>query len=317
MTCQLMGVNNELFFREELVYGTIPSGNFAKAPFSTCDIGATDPTDNRVILGYGRQPQRKARNNVPVAGRLVVPLDTVMAGYWFKFFFGTATDTTITGGVSHVWKNGADTIPSFTLCFKQSGGTAPIYYKYPGCLVNTMDITVDSDGQPQLELGIIAREEIEDNVDVTGTPVVVNPVYYHNKMSVVTLNGASLAKMSSASITLNNNIETAYYVGGGGKIGCADPGMFNVSGSMQTRFSDSVVAGLAAAATIVDFAFGWLHPDTIRLINFELDAADILRNGNPISGPGARVRQFNFDGSQDTTEGQAVHVTMVNSQASY
>lgn len=317
MTCQLMGANALLYLKEEVAgYGVSPSGNYLQAPFVSADIGAHDAMENRVVLGYGRNPQRQSRNAPTQAGRIVVPLDTVFLGWWLKGLLGPPVSTSGAGNVSHFFQSGKQALSSFTLEFAQPGGASVIYQKYPGTVVNTADLAIGADGSPNLTLGVICQQEIEDNVDISGTPVVVTPAYYNNKQGFVNLNGTAIGKIVEAALTANNNYETQMYAGGGGIITCADGGQFALSGTLQTRFTDLAMANLAIGQTVADFNFGWLI-DANHNVTWEYDQVDILRDGNPLTGPGARTRTFALQGSTDPTEGDALHVTLVNTQASY
>lgn len=316
MGCQLMGANAKLYLKEEPSYGTSPSGNYQNLPFISSSLGGTDDVDQTVILGLGRDKQRPSRNSLGVTGNIVVPLDTLGVGYWLKGMFGAAT---VTGGppdYTHLFQSGKQALPSYTVVFEQSDASPTIYSKYIGVVVNTMAITIGPTGRPQLELGVIAQDEVEDNVNISGTPTTFNPKYYTQKQGAVTLNGTAFAKATSVSVNANNNYETTMYAGGGGKIGCADPGQFDLTGQFVTRINDLSVVALAQLATLVDLALAW-SIDVHNVVTFEFDAADLIRNGNGTPGPGAKSRTFNIIGSKDVAEADSLRVSLVTQQATF
>jgi hypothetical protein len=312
--CVAMGANARVCIKEETAYGVPPGGTYTMVPIISATLGGTEDVDRTTVLGFGNDPQRPTRNGINAAGDIVVPLDVDAVGYWLKAAFGPAT-VTGTGTLTHVFKSGAQVLPSFSIEIAQLDVPVPYYSKYPGCMVNTVRTAIGPDGRPQATLGIIAADEIEDNVSISGSPVVPAPNYFQNKNGSLTKDGTAAARIVNLNLTLNNNIATTKFAGGGGKIGCADKGQFEATGSIDVRTNDLAYALLAQNATLSDIAFGWTAG--INSLFMELDAADLFRNGNPLAGPGPRQRTFNVEGSRDAAEGMAFHATLINTHAAY
>lgn len=312
--CTAMGANVRVSIKEETTYGVSPGGTYIMVPILSMTLGATEDIDRTTVLGFGRDPQRPTRNGLNVAGDIVVPIDVDFIGYWLKAMFGAAT-VTGTGTLTHLFKSGAQSVPSFSLEVAQLDVPVPYYSKYPGLIVNTARTGIGATGKPQVTLGVIAADEIEDNVSISGTPVTPGPTYYQNKNGVLLKDGAAAARIVDINLTLNNNVATTKFAGGGGKIGCADVGQFEVTGSIDVRTNDLAYSQLAQSATTTDLAFGWTSGANSLML--ELDQTDLFRNGNPLSGPGPRQRTFNIESSRDPVEGMAFHASLINQHAAY
>lgn len=318
VTTGISGANTKLCIKEETAWGVVPTGTWEQIPFISATIGVRDDTTNTPVLGYGRDPQRVERDGVTIAGDIVMPADLTAVGFFLKGLLGAAADTGTTD-VSHVFKSGTFNQPSFALEFQHpdAGPGTPSFRTIRGVLVNTAQIRLGGRGaRPQISFGFLGIDEDFDNVSNAGTPTVILPTWFEGRKTVLTKDGTALAKITDLTVNLSNNWDVATAIGGGGVIGLADPGMFACDGSLTARFNDLTLYALAQAGTLFDLAFGWTTDVTHSLI-FELDQAELVRQGTPVAGPGPVTASYNVMASKDFTEGQALHVTLNNQRATY
>jgi hypothetical protein len=316
MPCSLVGANSKLLVKPETVWGTPPTGNWIQVPFISSDFGSVDDMSGGDVLGYGRDAQRQSRDGVTVRGRLTVPVDLTAIGYWLTAGLGAAANTGTTD-VTHVWKSGAVALPSISLQFTHPDGSpTPIFVKYRGVLVDSMSLSWGATGRAQLELNLIGIDEVEDNVDLGGTPTTPAPVWFDQSAATLLKDAVALAKVTDLQLNVTNNWDAVKTIGSAGLVSCADPGMFAPDGEITVRDNADVLAPLAKTAATFDLQAGWSKSATQALV-VDVLVAELVRRPRAIRGPGAIQRVFGILGSRDATAGNSVTVTLKNQTPTY
>lgn len=316
MACALTGANAKLFIAPEASWGVTPSGNWRQVPFISCDLGAADDMSGGEVLGYGRDAQRQSRDGVTVRGRMTVPVDLTAVGNWLTAAFGPAVNSGTTD-ILHTWTAGLAALPSLSIELAHADGSpTPLYVKYRGVLVDTLGWSWGPTGRAQLELGLIAIDEIEDNVDLAGTPSVTTPVWFDQSSAALTKDGVALAKVTELKLDFANNWDAVKTIGSGGLVSCADPGLFAPSGEITVRDNADILAPVAKAAAVFDLAASWTKSATQSLF-IDLPIAELVRRPRSIAGPGAIQRTFGVLGSRDPASGTSAIVRLKNQTPSY
>lgn len=315
MATRVTGANAKVAIKPQASFGVAATGNYVLVPFNTLTLAPNDQLGNDAILGLGRQAQRPSREITEIQGRIEVPVDAEAIGWWLYALFGAAT-VTGAGPYTHVWKSDLSVLPRFTIEVQHSDGASAIYTQYLDVMANGFSTDFAATGRPKLSIDLIASTESESGSSGAGTPTTPTLTWFHQRVNSLKKDTVALGKVPSFQLTYANNIEVDRYVGGGGLVGAMEPGQCTVSGNLRARFNDSVLRGLAVAATVFDLEAGWTNTASQKLL-FEIDQAELARRGREISGPGGIEQAFELVGSLDQGEGSMLRATLTNATASY
>lgn len=309
------GSSAKLAIKRETVFGTAPTGPYELVPFTQLDLARTQDLEDENVLGLGRDAQRPARNAAVVRGQITVPVDVRSIGHWLSMLFGTPT-TTGAGPYTHVWKSGADALPSYTL-EEQHGYLSPkVYFQSKGVMADGMSVDFDQSGRPVMQIDLVAKSQEESAASIAGAATSRALTRFNQFQSFVKRDGTDMARILSANLPYRNNLEESRYVGGGGDIGDITPGMAAVRGRLTARFVDSALFALARAEQLFDLQLGFERSASEK-ITWEIDQAELTTNGKSISGPGGIQADFNLVGSRDAVEGQTMTITLINDVQAY
>ena len=315
MATRVTGANAKVAIKPQTAFGALATGNWAYVPFRSLDLAANDQINEDPILGLGRQAQRPARDIIDIKGSIEVPIDAEAIGWWLYGLLGAAT-VTGSGPYTHVWTSALSTLPLLSLEVLHPDGASAIYTQYQDVAVDGFSVDFAATGRPTLKLDLLATTETEGGASSAGTPTTPALTWFHQKVNSLKKDTVALAKVPSFSLTYANNYEADRYVGGGGLIGALVPGMASARGQLRARYNDSVLRGIATAATVFDLEAGWTNSVSQKLL-MEMDQAELLRRGRAIEGPGGIEQSFEVFGSQDAAEGSMLRVTLVNATAAY
>lgn len=312
MALAFTGANARLYIKQQTDLVTRASGNYLQVPFLSWGLVGSDEIADDPVLGYGRSPQRPARDAFSVAGRVVVPADHEAIGWWLKLLLGAPT----TASGVHTYQDGDTELPFFSAEIAHADGS--VYRQYTGVAARSGTFTLDSKGRPRLELDCVAVDEVEAATSGAGTPSVIVPTWFHHKQSALKKDGTALARIGNLSLTVDNGLETALDIGSQGKVAVIAAGMSKLTGQLDARFTDSVLYGIARDAAVFDLELGWVQ-DADRKLLIELDQAELTRKGAPVQGGGIISQGFGLLGSKDFVESgaQALRVTLANGTSSY
>lgn len=82
------GSSAGLLLRRETVYGQRATGNYAKMPFTSCNLGSEQGLIDDPVLGMGRDPSQPLQDVINDDGDIVVPVDPRYLGFWLTGIFG-------------------------------------------------------------------------------------------------------------------------------------------------------------------------------------------------------------------------------------
>lgn len=312
------GANARVLNVFEATPGVVPAAGVAwhAVPFVSHTLGEERPLEEDDLLGQGREMQDPTEGVATNDGDLVVPVDARNFGRWLKLFFGDPVTTgTAQDGYTHIFKSGAQSLPSMSI--EIGSPEVPAYSVNRGARGNTMRVQMARSGKLNATLGLICIGETDAaNASAGGNnPTKLPTTRFPSATGSVKRNGQVLGSVVGASFTFSNQLEKVETIQEDGRIEDSDPGMAMMTGDLTIKFAtrDLLAAASTSPPTPMEITFGWKVGDFILL--FTLPRVFLPKPKRPISGPGGIQAQFNFQTSG--ASGNAVIVTLKNDKDGY
>ncbi|MCV2448978.1 phage tail tube protein [Paracoccus sp. DMF] len=307
------GARAQMALAFETVYGTPPAGGFTKMPFASTTLGAEQPLLNSELLGYGRDPLAPIKDAVTADGDIVVPIDAEAFGFWLKAAFGDPV-TTGTGPWTHEFRSGAWTLPSVSI--ETGMPEVPRYAIYSGCVLDQLSWQMQRSGLLTATARLVAQGETVGTVSGTGTPAPIDLKRFGHFNGAITRNGAALGNVVSAQITCANNLDRIETIRADGRIDGADPSIAALTGSIEVRFSDSMLVTQAIDGDPCELEFSYALPSGASF-SFTVHAVYLPRPRIEISGPQGVQATFDWQAARDSTRGRMCTATLINDREEY
>jgi hypothetical protein len=310
------GANAKIFMKKQSAYGTAATGDFKAFPVRSFNVSATQPFDQQLLIGRGRQPLRPARDVITVAGTIEVPIDVRYIGHWLTGAFGAVSTTGSSSPYTHVWSTTPTTLPAFTIEKAALDITTPLYFLYQDIMIDRMSLNWEPTGFPYLSLQVTGTSEVKSTSSSAGTPTTEIYTPFSNLQNFVKKDGSSWAKILQAQIEYSNNLDAIRYVGGAGAVGDISPGAIGMSGSIRATMADATIYDLGTAGTLFDLQVGW-EISASQKLTFEFEQVELGRGSIPLTGGGRVEQTFPVAASYDESETKALTVTLINDQSTY
>jgi hypothetical protein len=316
---QALGSKGQIIIQEESVFQTDPGAPDASILYFISEtLQQSRPNiDSNVIRG-NRNMAKPIRGNYDITGDITTELQAYMA-LMLKGLFGDVA-TTGADPYVHTFTVG-DSVPSFLI---EKGFTdIDQYFKYNGCKVNSMSLSVTSDGAQEISFGILGTKETSSGSSFDDTPTDLGKQSFDG-LTVTTIEegGSPIATVLSADITFENDLDGSIYtVGGGGERQALPEGMMKASGTVTAMFEDLTLYNKAINFTesslklIYSFGDGLGSADneSLELYIPELVFAPV---SPAIPGPRGVLVELPFSGYyDDSAETSTVQVILKNTQA--
>lgn len=310
---QARGANARLRAAFEATWGTPPATGFFELPFASCDIGANQPLETDNLLGQGREPQEPSRGDVDAGGTLSVPMDARAFGVWLKGLLGNPT-TTGAGPYVHTFTSGAALLPS--IASEIGNPEVPSYSMTTGLLVDSITMPFPNTGFPNATVTMIGKGETVAAASAAGTPTVIALQRFSRYQAAVTREGAELGFITNAEITYANGLDRAYFLGGGGDAGAVDPALVALSGSITSRFANTILLDDAQGGAPVSLEFSYTIDATASLV-ITVPRVFLPRARRSIQGPGGIEATYNWQAARQDGGGPSMTAVLTNDQATY
>lgn len=308
------GANAIMTAAFETTYGTPPTTGYRKLPFVSSSLGEEQGLISSELLGYGRESLPPTRDVINNDGDVVVPVDLRNFGNWLRLTMGEPV-TTAAGAVNtHVFSSGKRDLPSATI--EIGLPEVPSYGQNFGVRGNTMRVQMQRSGLLTATLGLIAQGEKKLTATGSDTPLEASVERFSPFQGSITRSGVALASVVSAEFTYSNNLDKVEVIRNDGRIEDADPGMVTMTGSIVTRFANTVLLDQATSGAPVELTFGWVT-DAARSLVFKAHAVYLPRAKTPVTGPAGVQATFAFQAAKDMTLGKSVTATLVNNVSAY
>ncbi len=316
MTQRAMGRAAQLLAKTESVYGTAPSGNWLKLPFSGADYGAEQKLLKDDTLTGSREELDPSHDVINVQHQCDLPIDLNNIGQWLFWLFG-ADSAAGSSNVTHTFNSGNTTLVSFS---KEVGLTdIGQYFLATGCAVDSMEFNLRPSGLMSVTVKIIGQNEAQAGTSGGGTPTSYSYTRFSPFQGFAQIGGTSIAGITDARFTITNGLEGGRVVRNDGLIEGIDLGMMEVSGTVTLRFETTTPETILADAdsyTPVVLAMGW-QIGTTQSLTIDINRAWFERPKTNVKGPGGVSMTFPFQGSHDTNTGYLVQAVLKNQQAQY
>lgn len=296
--------------KKETTYGTKPTGNWAKMPFSAVSLGSSRELLRDPVLGQGRDPYAPQQGPVTVDGSITVPVDLRNFGHWLRGLLGAPVSVDQTTNWKHTFKSGAATLPS---CSLEVGHTkVGQFYPNVGVVVDSLDMSFSRSGFASATFQLIAQGEEGPNATTSGGTVSELAYLPFNRFQgAVKRAGSSVANLLDASLRFSNNYERVETIRADGKIDGVDPTQASLSGQLKARFSDDTLITAGINNTAVDLEFSYIISATQKLI-ITCPEVYLPKPKLEVSGPGGVDLTFDFQGAKNTTLGCMMQVELYN-----
>jgi hypothetical protein len=224
----------------ESSYKIVPSAASAyKLPFIDEGLGVDDPPIETSILGTAN-PSQPARGNKDAKGQIIVPLDLDAIGFWLKGALGAPGTTGSASPYTHIFKYAAGALPSAVIDMGSADLT--LYYKFLGCMVNTLAFSFGGNGPLQATIGLLCGSEIKGTSAYHASPTgdYSNDYTLLNNpdISAMAEGGSPITTIEQFNLTLDNQLDSTFGLAGSGwRTNCQRTKM-KVTGNIVATFED-------------------------------------------------------------------------------
>jgi len=308
-----IGANCRLLMIPEATYGTVPSGDWLRMPFLSCDLGAEQPLLDADVIGVGssRDPAAPFLDTVTVQGQAVVPVDLINIGHWLRLLLGPPTTTGTSPNFIHSFGSGAAALPSNSI--EIGYPDVPSYDVCTGVRADTLEIDFSPTGPATATFGLMGQGSTRGGSSGGGTPTSASYTAFHKAQGSISRSGAALAQVTGARLTYANGMEMVRTIRADRKVEGVDPGVARCTGQVTVRFADTVLLTQAQNNTAAEFAFSYTI-DANRSLGFTLHEVYLALAKTPIEGPAGVEATFDFRAAFNATASRMMTVVLRNQQ---
>ena len=247
---QAKGSKTKIIFGTETTFKTLPSPITAIVlPFVSESLRQNrNLVESKTIKGT-RNPSAPVRGNVDVAGDITMELQPYL-GKLFKHVLGSLTTSGTASSISHVYKVGD--LPAGMVIEKwfTSDLTASQYFRYMGCKVNSLKISVKPEGFIDAVVNIMGATETVSTSSMDSDASDLTAVGSYNPFdgftASITRGGSSLGVATQVDLTIENALDgTVYVLDGTGTRYYLPEGMVKLTGTLTALFTDMSLYNLA------------------------------------------------------------------------
>jgi hypothetical protein len=301
---------------KEVTYGTASLSGYRSLDFKSTDLSSEQPLGDDPLLGRGRNTLDPYRGLISDEGQIEVPFDLQGIGFWLTGLFGAPTSATDAGTTTHVWKSGADDIPSYTIEIGHPKLVTPVFFRHTGTVMESLAFDMGFEGPANGRIQLVAQGETSAATTIDGSATSYSLRRFSQGRGYIRRGGVQLAGVTGGSLTFSNNLERVRVIREDGKIEAADPTFASAQGTMTVRFDGDTLVDEAQNGDPVVLEYGYSFADGFSL-KFELPRVFLPKSKYAISGPGGVEASFDWRGAYDETAQTLLTVTLANNVASY
>lgn len=252
-----------------------------------------------------------------LSGSLVVPLGLSSIGWHLRALLGEPA-TTGTTDYTHVFETAAQ--PSVPLLTQGISYTdIDQHFVQDSVAYTGLEISAQKTGPRQrATFNIVGREEAKLGAALDTTPLEYLPESVPNGFKAkLLIDGVEAAGATGVTLTLGSGVEPDQETLNGQPTAAGmDWGQWDLTGSLDLRFSDTTYYDLANAGTAFKLELDYTISSTLGLV-FEVPSVRLERTGYPINGRGIITSSFNFRTNRPAAGDPVLRATLKNQVASY
>jgi len=215
--------------------------------------------------------------------------------------------------ISHVYRSGAATLPSFTA----ETGMPDVgqYFRSLGVMVGSLALAWAPKGRTRATVTVIGQNEIKAATALSSAPIRHPLAKFRSRNGEIKRNGTALGQVTSAKLTIDNSFDPVSVIRSDGMIDGVDLGKLSVSGEVMVRYTGEELA--VTEDEPIALTLGWKPSDTTSL-TFDLPVVHLKRSKKPLRGPRGVEVSYSFVAARpETGSVHSVTATLKNDVESY
>ena len=225
--------------------------------------------------------------------------------------FAQRSAPTLTGGgYRHVWRSGADSIPSFLIEIGHPKLTTPVFFRHAGAVLEELSFQMGQEGPANATVSVVAQGEETATATLEPNPAAFALRRFSQGRGRIVRAGSPLAGVTSGSLTFSNGIERVRSIREDGRIDGADPTLATCEGSLTVRFDGETLMAEAASGDPVALVYGFAMAEGYAL-SFTLPRVYLPKPKYSITGPAGVEASFDWRAAADAT-GVMLEVALLN-----
>ena len=250
---QQEGSSTVLIYKAEVTYNTVPHNDVDAMvlPFVSESVRLSRNLISSRTIRSSRNPLAPVRGNVDVAGDVTFEL-AHQYGKMLHLALGTYAAVSgesvglAVGTYRHTFTIG--TLPSFAIEKQFPDLDTAKYFQYTGCKVNSLKVSVKSEGMIECSASFMGADETVANSTFAASAVDLGHQPFDGFEAVIAEGGATLATASTVDFTIENNLDgNSYVIDGTGKRHSIPVGTAKVSGTIAVLFENVTLYNKAIA----------------------------------------------------------------------
>ena len=245
---QAIGSKGQIVIQEETTFKTDPvTPDVKKVHFISEGLKSSrNLIDSNTIQG-SREASKPTLGNKDVAGDIKLELQAYMA-LLLKAAFGSVA-TTGAGPYVHTFKIGASLI---SLLIEKGFTDIAQYFKYNGCKVNKLGLSITAEGFQEVGLDFIGAKETVGSTPFDATPTDLGKQSFNGFLiGTIEEGGSAIANVTGIDgLSIENNLDgSVYVIGGAGERNSLPEGKVKVSGTLKAMFENLTLYNKAINST--------------------------------------------------------------------
>lgn len=316
---QAQGRSAIIGYQAESTFGADPgTPTLVKLYFESESLKASRNLITSNVITGTRNPSQPIQGNVEVSGSISTELQPYI-GTLLKALMGSNT-TSGASPYTHVMKVG-NALGSFVIEKGFTDLTTPEYFKYNGCKINKFSLEASPEGFQKISFDFMGTKETASTTSFDATLTDLGKSSFGGFQAAILEGGGAIANVSKVSLSIENNIEGQYVIGGAGLKQSLNAGTVKVSGSIDALFEDMTLLTKAINTTESSLKItytsgtgaGTAGNESIEFLIPEL----FYKQDTPtVSGDKGVMVTLSFEAFYtNSTETSAVQITLKNTQA--
>lgn len=312
------GYRSHILMDWESSYGVSPSSATAvKIPFNTIDLSVDQPNQHAATIRGQRAPAPPFRGNKNVTGSITVPVDIKAIGLWLKALLGAPATT---GSASPYTHSFYEKIALTSFLLDVAHYDLGLYYLYNGLMVSTFGMSVGGDGELVATIGLEGAQETKGTSSYQSTPDADYTAMSAGRFEVfecsVKEGGTAISYLTDISMDINNNLSSAFCLGGAGVKSSVVEGIISMTGGIKGLFQDDTL--LLKGRDMTETSLTITFTQSTYSLEIEFDEVVLSYKRPPISGPEGLLLDLTWEAYYSNgASGHGITVSLVNPIAAY